>query len=158
MLEVSYGFLLARRTLVLAGVLVASCCALFAQADPQSTPPAGAPPPGEWRHHGPGIDRELHHLTMLLSLTAEQQTQVKALLTAQREQFEELHKQSSSSAETATPPSREQVEAIHQATDSKIEALLNEEQKTKFAAWQKEREQRMMHGPGGAPPPDAPGL
>jgi Spy/CpxP family protein refolding chaperone len=167
MIEFAYGFLLARRTLVLAAVLVASCGAIWAQADGQASPPTNGPAPGEMHRRGPGVERELAQLTHVLSLSAEQQTQVKALLTAQRQQFEALRNPSAAngSSNEAAPPSREQMEAIRQGTDSKIAALLNDDQKTKFAAWQQQRKQRMQRRRGpdsqpdnqGAPNPNAAG-
>jgi hypothetical protein len=49
------------------------------------------------------------------------------------------------------------MEAIRNDTDSKITALLNDDQKPKFAAWQQQRKEAMehRHGPGGdsAPAP-----
>jgi Spy/CpxP family protein refolding chaperone len=162
MFEIAYGFQLARRALVLAVTFAAGCCAVWAQTEAPASPSAGGPPPGEhWR--GPGVERELHHLTEILSLTAEQQTQVKALLVAQRQQLEALRAATpANSAETGpTPAAREQMQTIHQTTDEKISALLNDEQKTKFAAWQQQRKEMMQRrrGPGapdGVPPADAP--
>jgi Spy/CpxP family protein refolding chaperone len=46
------------------------------------------------------------------------------------------------------------MEAIRKETDGKITALLNDDQKGKFAAWQQERKARMQQRMGGdAPPP-----
>jgi hypothetical protein len=108
MIEFAYGFLLARRTLVLAAVLVASCGAIWAQADGQASPPTNGPAPGEMHRRGPGVERELAQLTHVLSLSAEQQTQVKALLTAQRQQFEALRNPSAAngSSNEAAPPTQ----------------------------------------------------
>jgi periplasmic protein CpxP/Spy len=145
--ELVYGYMLARRTLLLAGVLAVSCCALWAQND--------SPPPGQMRQRG-NPERELQQLTQMLSLTADQQTQVKTLLAEQRQKMEALRNAPSGGASSqATPPSREQMQAIRQDTDSKITALLNDDQKPKFAAWQQQRKEAMEHrrGPGGDSPP-----
>jgi periplasmic protein CpxP/Spy len=165
MLEISYGFLLARRATLLAAVFLAACCAAWAQSDASPAPPAGGPPPGGMYRHGPGIERQLRELTRVLSLSTEQQTQVKALLESEHTQMEELRRQTEAATDQTappTPPDREKMLAIHQATDTKITALLNEEQKTKFAAWQQERQQRMMRRgvpDGTAPPaPDGSGI
>jgi Spy/CpxP family protein refolding chaperone len=140
-----------RRGLLFAGILFATCGALWAQND--------APPAGQM--HGRGNpERELQHLTQVLSLTPDQQTQVKGLLAAQRQTMEELRKASGGTdAATQGPPPRQQMEAIRNDTDTKINALLNDDQKTKFAAWQAERKARMEHrgGPDGAAPPPPPG-
>lgn len=152
--ELVYGYLLARRTLLLAGVLVVSCCALWAQND--------SPPPGQMHGRGGNPERELQQLTQVLSLTADQQTQVKTLLAEQREKMEALRKPASGgdASSQAAPPSREQMVAIRQDTDAKITALLNDDQKPKFAAWQQQRKEAMEHrrGPDGdsAPAPQPP--
>jgi Spy/CpxP family protein refolding chaperone len=140
--------LLARRTLLLAGILFASSCALWAQAD--------SPPAGEMRQRGPNAERELAQLTQALTLTPDQQTQVKALLKERREKMEALRAAGGADAAAQNSrPNREQMEAIRKDTDAKISALLNDDQKAKFAAWQ---QQRMEHrsGPGGEAPPPPP--
>jgi protein CpxP len=135
-----------RRTLLLATILAAGSCGLWAQAPQQEGPP---PPDGQMRR-GPNIDRELGQLTQTLSLSPDQQSQIKALLEQRRGKMEALR----SGGER---PTREQMEGIRKDTDAKITALLNDDQKTRYAAWQKERMDRMQRrGPGdGAPPPPA---
>jgi protein CpxP len=140
-----------RRGLLFAGILFATCGALWAQND--------APPAGQM--HGRGNpERELQQLTQTLSLTPDQQTQVKSLLAERRQKMEELRKTSAGTdAAPQGPPPRQQMEAIRNDTDTKINALLNDDQKTKFAAWQAQRKARMEHrgGPDGAAPPPPPG-
>ena len=143
-------FRYARRTLLLAGALAVSSCALWAQND--------APPAGQMRGRGGNPERELQMLTQRLSLTPDQQTQVKALLAERRQKMEELRKASggTDASTQSAPPNRDQVLAIRSATDTKISALLNDDQKTKFTAWQQERKARMQQREGGdAPPPGA---
>jgi Spy/CpxP family protein refolding chaperone len=137
----------AGRTLLLAGVLAVSSCALWAQND--------APPAGQMRGRGGNPERELQQLTQRLSLTPDQQTQVKALLAERRQRMEELRKSSSGTDATTqgAPPNRAQMMAIRNDTDTKITALLNDDQKTKFAAWQQERKERMQQREGGTAPP-----
>jgi Spy/CpxP family protein refolding chaperone len=51
------------------------------------------------------------------------------------------------------------MEAIRNDTDTKISALLNDDQKAKFAAWQAQRKARMERREGtGGPPPPPPGI
>jgi len=155
MFDFAYGLMLARRTMVLAGVLAAGSCAVWAQADAPPGPPPG--PPGGMHRGGP--ERELRELTHVLSLSDAQRTQVKTLLEERRQQAEALRNPAGGDTAAEAPrSSREQMEAIRQATDTKIAALLNDEQKTKFTAWQQERNQRMEHrgGPGGDGPPPPP--
>jgi Spy/CpxP family protein refolding chaperone len=103
------------------------------------------------RGRGPNAERELGQLTYHLSLTPDQQTQVKALLQERRGKMEALRS-------GGTPPTREQMMTIRKDTDTKISALLNEDQKTKFAALQQERmeHRRGPGGPGGDQPPPPP--
>lgn len=153
--ELVYGYLLARRTLLLAGVLLVSCCALWAQND--------SPPAGQMQRRGGNPERELQQLTQTLSLTADQQTQVRTLLAEQRQKMEALRRPAAgadASSQAAPPPNREQMEAIRNDTDTRITALLTEDQKPKFAAWQQQRKEAMEHrrGQGGdsAPAPQPP--
>jgi Spy/CpxP family protein refolding chaperone len=140
-----------RRGLLMAAILAASCGALWAQND--------APPPGSMHQRGGNPERALQQLTQVLSLTADQQTQVKSLLAERRQKMEALRNSGSGSdtASPGAPPSRQQMEAIRNETDTKITALLNDDQKTKFAAWQQQRKARMeqRQGAGGenAPAP-----
>jgi protein CpxP len=139
-----------KRGLLIAAFLVAiplvGSPALQAQND---APPAGP------NHQRGGPERELQHLTQMLSLTADQQSQVKTLLTEQRQKMEALRNSNSEASGQGAPPRREQMESIRNETDTKITALLNDDQKTKFAAWQQERKARMQQrqGPGGDNPP-----
>jgi Spy/CpxP family protein refolding chaperone len=143
-------FTYASRTLLMAGLLTVACAALGAQTD---APPQGQS--GPMGHRGFNPERQLQMLTHVLSLTTEQQAQVKTLLTEQSQKMEELRKTSSTadSSGQAAPPNREQMEAVHNDTDAKITALLNDDQKTKFAAWQQQRKERMEHRESGPPPP-----
>jgi Spy/CpxP family protein refolding chaperone len=99
-------------------------------------------------------------LTQRLNLTADQQTQVKAVLTEQRQKMEALRNAApadSADSSQATPNRRQQMEAIRTDTDTKITALLNDDQKAKYAAMVQKRNQRMEEH-GGAPPPPPPGV
>jgi Spy/CpxP family protein refolding chaperone len=157
MFEFTHGILLARRKLVLAGLLVAGCCALWSQADAPQGPPPG-PPQAGMHDRGRGPERELRELTHVLNLTDAQREQVKALLDERRQQMQALRNPAAADPAAETPrPSRQQMEQIRQATDSRIAGVLNDDQKAKFAAWQKQRQERMEHrggpGEGGPPPP-----
>jgi protein CpxP len=143
------GHILAKRTLLLAGVLALASTAVWAQNDSQ--------PAGQMRPRGGNPERELQQLTQRLNLTADQQGQVKTLLAERSKKMEELRNAAPSADGSNAPAPREQMEAIRNETDSKINALLNDDQKAKFAALQAERKQRMerRQNPGGdnsAPP------
>jgi len=158
--------------LAVASVLLGLCSfAAYAQSGEQDGPPPGPPPGGE--NHMPGPDRELKMLTKLLTLTTEQQTGVKALLEQQATEMKALRakaqsesNQSSDSSNTESPQARmAQMQQIHDETNTKIAALLDDNQKKIFAEWLEKRkaemEQRRSQGgqppsppDGGGPPPN----
>jgi len=140
-------FLASRRTLLLATTLAAGSFGLWAQA----APPAGPPPDSPMRHRGPNGRGELGQLTEALALTPDQQTQVGAVLKERRDRIVAFRT-------GGGQPTHEQMEAVRKDTDAKINALLNDDQKAKYAAWEKERMERRRGpgGEGGAPPPPPP--
>jgi Spy/CpxP family protein refolding chaperone len=169
---------LTRRTVPLFGLSIACCCVAWSQPDgPGGPPPAGGPPPGEMpqQQRGPGVERQLKRLTELLALTTAQQTQVKDILTAEHQQVEALFKPVAESGKAGSDtaasegqfPSREEMEAKRAAMKSlradmqaKIAALLTDEQKVKFAAWEKKRAKasaRQENDDMPPPPPDGEG-
>ena len=172
MIDLKRFMILVRRFVPVLGLSIACCCVTWAQPDgPGGPPPDGGPPPGEMQQQsrGPNVDRQLKRLIVLLTLTADQQTQVKAILTDQRQQMLALFKQASGGGATAEdqPPTREAMEAmhaqmktIHAAAQAKIAAVLTADQKTIFAAWQKKNarasaRQEIDNMP--PPPPDGEG-
>jgi len=152
--------------------LAASCallglCSLTlqAQSDASQGPPPGGGPHGQWRGRGGGPEQQLARLTKLLSLTPEQQTGVKTLLEQQTTQMMALRTKTPS--ESATPPTpearaaeRKQMDAIRDETDTKISALLNEDQKKTYADMLAKRKAAMARREaegGDGPPPPPPG-
>ena len=132
-----------RRAMLIAGILIASCCAFCTQANAQGH--------GGMHHGGGGgggVDRELIQLTQVLSLTSDQQAQIRPLLVAQRQKIEALRR-SAGGSDPAAQPIRDQIEAIRKDTDASISALLNDDQKAKFAAWQQQRRERRGQGEEG---------
>ena len=130
---------------------------------PDNAEPTGAPH-GNWRRGG-GPERELQNLTRVLSLTPDQQTGVKALLEQQSTQVRALHQKSQSesgaantSSASETPGSQQtQMAQIRDETDTKISALLNEDQKKTFADWVARRKAGMARRQGqGGNPSEAP--
>ena len=141
MIQFGNGKLPVWRALLMAGILVAGCCAFNV--------PANAQAQGGMGQRGGNVEQQLSELTQALTLTVDQQAQVKALLEARRAKMEALRA-------GGEQPSREQMMAVRQDTNDKIRALLNDDQKAKFTAWQ----QQHRHGPGGgeAPAPQPPGF
>ena len=154
------------------GAALLGLCSFAAYAQsPTSAAPAtdgsAATPHGNWRHGGMGPERELERLTHTLTLPADQQTGVKALLEQQSTQMRALHAKAQSEAAGAqTAETRQagmtQMDQIRDETDTKISALLDDNQKKTFAdmiarrkAAMARRESRSGNPP--PPPPDGAG-
>lgn len=102
------------------------------------------PPPGSW--HGPRNPAEqAEHLAKRLGLTSAQQAQVQTILTNQQTEMQALNQNQSITHQQWLA----QMKSVHEATESKIEALLNDTQKQEY----QQMREHMRHGP---PPPDAP--
>jgi Spy/CpxP family protein refolding chaperone len=120
--------------------------------------------------HGPSVERELKQLTQLLTLTTEQQTQVKAILTDQHHQIETLFDQSKTTktgndgaAGDEQRPSRDAMENMRAAAKSirdnanaKIAATLTDDQQAKYAAWEKKRQKASARQESDEMPPTPP--
>lgn len=166
---------LLRKILYSAILLGSAASCVSAQPDGGFGPPPGGGPPDGMdasQQRGPNVDRELKKLTKQLSLTADQQTQVKTILTVRNQQLADFFKANgpkrdngaAKSDDAAQPAPDEQFEKMRAALKSirgeangKIAALLTEAQSAKFDAYLKQQakaEQEM--GPGG-PPPDGGG-
>jgi Spy/CpxP family protein refolding chaperone len=132
-------------TIALTGLLGLGVTA-FAQD--QSTP--STPPP----MHGPrgmNPDEQLAHLTKALNLTSDQQTQIKPILENQQQQMMQLHQDQSLSRDDKMAKAK----SLHEDSTSKIEAVLNPDQKQKYEAMQQKMQERMqqrMQGGAGAAP------
>ena len=116
-------------------------------AAPQQQDQAGPPRGGRG-----GGERQIEMLTKRLNLTPDQVTQVKAIDDSSRQQMMALR----SDTTVAQSDKRAKMMAIHQASQEKIRAVLNDEQKTKYDALQAEmKARRESHegGQGAAPPP-----
>ena len=137
-------------TLALSGLLALGTTAALAQDNPpppQDQNQAGPPPQGPG---GRGMrmdpDRQLAHLTRELSLTTDQQAQIKPLLVERQQKIQALMQDQS----VAPEDRHAQMRTIAEGTNNSIKALLTEDQKQKFA----EMQQRMRrNGRGGPPPP-----
>jgi periplasmic protein CpxP/Spy len=140
-------------------------CTLAVQAqspETQTAPPAGAPqggPHGQWRGNR-GPERELEMLTQRLTLTPEQQTGVKAILEQQRTQMKGLRANPETTAPSNDTPETHtarmnQMKQIRDESNTKIAALLDENQKKSFTAMIQRREAAMARhqGEGTNPPP-----
>jgi periplasmic protein CpxP/Spy len=146
-----------RLSILIVGLFALSMCA-FALQDQGSTGSGQAPSEqggkghGYGRGHGmPTVDEQVQHMTQKLSLTSDQQSQVKSILENERQQMEALHNDTS----TADQDKRQKFQTMRQENSSKIRDVLNDDQKKKYDAMVKERGQGMhgkMHDHGGQPP------
>jgi Spy/CpxP family protein refolding chaperone len=126
---------------------------IWAQNDTQSR--EGPPPQGEHRmRHGgsPNPQEQVKRLTKELNLTADQQAQLKQIFADQ----EKSREQDRASMQNASPEERRaHFEQTRQQVDAKIEAILTDAQKKKFADMRAHMKQHRMHaeGEGQQPPP-----
>ena len=157
------------RTIIIAGALLTlGSLAAIGQPSQQDTPPT--PPPGEAQpggmHRG-GPDRQLNMLTHVLNLTPDQQKGVKAILDQQATEMKALRDKAPADPSAGHPAeTREarmtQMNQIHEESNTKIAALLDDNQKKTFAEWEARRKEQMERrggrgGQGGPPPPDGAG-
>jgi len=125
---------------------------LFAQDGSQSsTQQAGQE--GGFHHGPPSPEQELAHMTKALDLTNDQQTQLKPILQNRRDRLQQLRQDPS----TPKPNKYTKMKALDEESNSKVEAILNPEQKTKYEEMvAKRREHREelhgQHGGGGVQP------
>jgi len=85
-------------------------------------------------------------MTRRYKLTADQQAQIKPILTAQHDQMEQLHSNTSMSREDKMA----KMKSVREDTKSKIEAVLTADQKQKFEADQSRMQERKMEHGGGS--------
>ncbi len=114
--------------------------ALFAQ-DTTTTPGGGQQ--GSYAGHGHGPmspDQELSHLTKALSLSSDQQTQIKPILQDRQDQMMQLHQDSSLSRDAKMT----KMKSLDDDSNTKLEAVLNDQQKTKYEQMIADRKAKMQ--------------
>jgi len=121
--------------IALGGMLVFGAGALLAQDN--SAPPPQQEQSGGMEHGRRGMDpdRQLQHMTRQLDLSADQQNQIRPILMDRQQKMQALWQNQSLSREDR----RTQMQSIREDSKSKIEAVLNDQQKQKFDAMQEER-------------------
>ena len=120
-----------RKLAITLGALL-STGVLMAQA-PDQTPQSSAPQAtahGEPArpHHEPDPQKQAKHLGKKLNLSQDQVAQIEPILAARHEQMEQLHADTSLSQ----PDRRAKAKGIMEDTKTKIEAVLNDQQKQQF--------------------------
>ena len=135
-------------TLTLSGLLTLGAAATAIAQDPPPPPDqaqAGPGGPGGQRRMDP--DRQLQRMTRELSLSSDQQAQIKPILVARQQQMEAVFQDQAGGGDR-----RARMQSIRQDSNAKIEAVLNDQQKQKFAEMRQHMGRR--GGPDGPPPPD----
>ncbi|MBS1800737.1 MAG: hypothetical protein JSS95_13030 [Acidobacteria bacterium] len=141
----------ARRAAMIALCSGALCAVpvLAQDAAPASPPQGQMGPRGGGRMEG----RQLEMLTKRLNLTADQQTQVKAIDEDTSKQMMAVRNDTSLSQDDR----RSKMMTIRKASQDKIRGILTDDQKTKYDALLAEQQQRMRgRGQGGEAPPPPP--
>jgi Spy/CpxP family protein refolding chaperone len=131
---------MSRKWATLAVFALGLVCVPAMSAQESSSTDASPPPAGF--HHPPNADMQLRHLTRKLALTAEQQPQVRQILVARDSQIQQIRANTSQTvAQMQT-----QVRAAMSESNSKLMAVLNDQQKQTFQNMQ----QRRMNGAAAA--------
>jgi protein CpxP len=130
-------------TSLLAAGLTLSSAAAFAQQD-NAAPGAQTQPPangqGQWGHKHMDPDQQVAHMAKRYSLTSDQQAQIKPILANRQQQMQALRQDTTLSREDKIA----KIKSIRDDSSNKIQAVLNDTQKQKFAADQQRRQERMQ--------------
>ena len=121
---------------------VLSTCAVFLLAGAPALASPGGFEGGGWE---PGAS--LMHLVRKANLTSDQQTQIKPILANQQQQMMALRGDSSLSREDRMA----KMKGIRDDSNTKIQAILNDSQKAKYAEDQQKMQERMQQRGGGGP-------
>jgi Spy/CpxP family protein refolding chaperone len=139
--------------LLATGLTLCSAAAFAQQDNAAPTPDASAPQQGgghgQWGGHQTP-DEQVARMTKRYNLSSDQQAQIKPILANQQQQMQALRQDSSLSREDKMA----KMKSIHDDSSSKIQALLNDSQKQKFAQDQQRRQQQMQErgaAPAGGP-------
>jgi protein CpxP len=133
---------------LLATGLTLGSAAAFAQQD-SPAPDASAQQPGSGRMGRQPMtpDEQLARMTKRYDLSADQQTQIKPIIADAQQQMMTLRQDSSMSREDKMA----KMKTIREGANTKIQAILNDSQKQKFAEDQQRQQERMQQHGGGAP-------
>ncbi len=128
------------RTLALGSAL---CISLTGASFAQDTaaPVGQGPQGGHYGNHGPmSPDQELEHMTKSLNLTSDQQTQLKPILQDRHDQQMQIRQDGSLSRDSQ----HSKMQALDESSNSKVEAVLNPDQKAKYEKMIADRKARMQ--------------
>ncbi|HEX5236275.1 MAG TPA: hypothetical protein VFW25_13195 [Silvibacterium sp.] len=134
-------------TLALTGLLTIGLTgSALAQTD--TSPNTTTPPQGKVeRGHQLNPDQDMKHLTKHLKLTQDEQSQIQPIVQDRDQQLNQLWQDSSMSRTDRRAKSQE----IRDTSDSKINAILNDEQKKKYSSMEmRQHHSRSVESSGGA--------
>jgi Spy/CpxP family protein refolding chaperone len=142
--------------LLATGLTLCSAAAFAQQESAAPAPDASAqqPPNGGGRmgHRGMDPDEQLARMTQRYNLSSDQQTQIKPILANQQQQMTALRGDSSMSRDDKMA----KMKGIREDSTTKIQAILNDSQKQKFAEDQQKMQTRMQQRMGGGDAAPAP--
>jgi hypothetical protein len=142
--------------IVLSGLLATglTLCSAAVFAQDNAAPAADAQQaqngPGRMGRQAMNPDEQVARMTKRYNLSSDQQTSIKPILANQQQQMQALRGDSTLSREDRMA----KMKSIHEDSNTKIQAVLNDSQKQKFAEDQQKMQDRMqqrMQGGGGAP-------
>jgi protein CpxP len=150
-----------KATILLGAILSSGLLMAQAPANPnpdttlstQSTPQA-APQQGMGRQHAMNPNKQAHHLAKALGLSKDQVQQIRPILADRDQQIQTLR----GDANLAPEDRREKMRSIQQDSKTKIEAVLNDNQKQQFEQMLANRRAHRKGGEPGQAQPDQRGL
>lgn len=139
----------------------AAVAAGFAGAHPAIAQDQGPPPPDAAEGHPGGppppmsVDKQLERMTKRYSLTDAEKTQIRPILTDEKQKMDALFQDQSLAPEDRFP----KMKAIHDDEVTRVSAVLTDEQRAKYQQDQARMSEHLgPGGPGGGdgppPPPD----
>jgi protein CpxP len=136
---------------LLATGLTLGSAAAFAQDNPAPDASTQQNGPGRMGRQPMTPDEQVARMTKRYNLSADQQTQIKPILANAQQQMMALRQDSTLSRDDKMA----KMKSIHEDSSAKIQAILNDSQKQKFAQDQQRRQEHMQEHQGaaaGAPP------
>ena len=144
---VSLAFSAILFTGLMSGAAIAQTDGSAQQPTTQAAPPAG----GEMRH-SMDPEKQLKHLSKRLSLSADQQNQIRPILVDRQQQMQTLRQDQSLSARDRMAKAK----SVRDDSSAKLEAVLNDQQKQQFEQLQQHMRDRNHQHRGAQEAPPAP--
>lgn len=121
---------------LLSGALLLATSAAFGLPQPLPQEPT---PPAAGARHMPTPDEIVQRMSQQLNLTDQQKDQIKPIIADRQQKMQALREDTS----MERPEKMQKMKAINQDSDTKIKAILTDEQKQKYEAMQQEMRDQM---------------